>query len=467
MRPEGLFRYSTVCILLIALFHASPGRAEHNGQKGPSAEAVRVSDLEARIADLEQALQQKEAEIAALKAALSNVTEQEAAAPTAADYAFEPQEEAFRFLNLGVERSYLKLERDRLLDNLRTQIPPLYEPAFSPLHGYTLPRRATRVTLTNDRFINHADFGRDKQYALFFDGVKVENQHTELDAMFGLTDNTTLRVNVPLRDTNISGDGAAFRIKPMRMSMHGQAFGFGDVTVFAKHKWWDQGQRFLNLATVVALQLPTGRNDSRFDDAQTIVMDGMTMPVSAAAGGPRVDLFSDDLRVPNAAQPGTGAWGVTVGVMGTRQLTWNDRRGALHGGVIYKAFKETSEGVRPGNEWIYAASFVRPPFASEKVTLDLTLIGRTKQSERFPGLIMHPNADANGMPIMNPDGALAMFVTPRPPFVHGTVVFFSPSVVFLPKAPIRISLSPLIRVYEPRQGPSPAFRLILGLSNTF
>ena len=71
------------------------------------------------------------------------------------------------------------------------------------------------------------------------------------------------------------------------------------------------------------------------------------------------------------------------------------------------------------------------------------------------------------MPIMNPDGSLKMFTTPRPPFEHGTVMFLSPSIVILPKPSLRLTISPLVRVYQPNQGPSPAFRLVFGATTTF
>ena len=47
--------------------------------------------------------------------------------------------------------------------------------------------------------------------------------------------------------------------------------------------------------------------------------------------------------------------------MATRQLTWNRFRGALHAGALYKAMKDTAEGVRPGNELVFSVSYVRPP----------------------------------------------------------------------------------------------------------
>ncbi len=508
MRDKHLQRLLARIVLSAALLLVAwPVRAAEKAAAAPDPAAARIAELESKVAELEQVLQQRNHQIAALKqpagaesgaapalptpaplvpaapasaspASMPRATAPPTPAPPAAvppasappakdKYAFEARDEKYLFLNLGVKKSYLALERSRLLDNLRTQIPPLYEPAFSPFHGYTLPQRATRVQISNDQFTNNGNFGRDAFYNLFFDNVKVQNRHVDIDTFYGLTDDTTLRVNVPVRDSTITGDGAAFRIKPMRMTMNGHAVGVGDVTLFAKHKWWDQGQHFMNLATVFGVQLPTGKNDARFNDSQTIFMNGMPMPVSAAAGGPSVNLFSDDLRVPIASQPGTGSWGLNFGVMGTHQLTWNRFRGAVHGGALYKWFTDTKEGVRPGNEAIAAVSYVRPPTRSEKFTFDLTLLARNKQSERFPGLVMHPEADPNGMPIMDASGNLQMFITPRPPFNHGTVVFLSPALVFIPKAPIRISVAPLVRIYEPLMGPSPRFRMIFGISNTF
>jgi outer membrane putative beta-barrel porin/alpha-amylase len=345
-------------------------------------------------------------------------------------------------------------------------IPPIYEPAFSPFHGYTLPPHAFRVAVNSDRFVNDHDFGTDKFYSLFFNKVKVQNQGVDVDLFYGLTANNTLRVVVPLRSTIISGTGHPYRIQPMVMSMNGTAFGLGDVQVMLKHKWFDQGYKRFSFATVAGIQFPSGKNDAKFNDAQTLSMNGVTMPVSSTSGGPKVDLFSDDLRINNGAQPGTGAWGAMFGVMGTRQLTWNRFRGAIHGGALYKAMKEV-DGIRPGNELVFALSFVRPPTPSEHFTFDLTFFGRNKQAELYPGTIMHPEADANGMPIMNPDGSLKMFVTPRPPFEHGTAMFLSPSLVIIPKSTLRLTASPLVRVYEPNQGPSPAFRLVFGATTTF
>lgn len=429
-------------------------------------EARNLAEALAQIAGLE-------GEIARLKAALAQ-KEKAPAEPAAAeaskpepDYQVRSGTEDVRFLDLGVRRDYMAAERERLIDQLHTMIPPLYEPAFSPFHGYTLPPRAFRVALDADRFTNHHDFGRDEVYERFFDNVKVENQHVDLDVFYGIDQNDTVRLIVPFRSTVIGGTGKAFRIEPMVMTMNGSGYGLGDVQLTLKRKWFDQAYTAFNFATVLGVQFPTGKHDERFSDAQTIFMNGMAMPVSAAAGGPKVDLFSDDLRIPNSAQPGTGSWGVTLGAMATRQITWSRSRGAVHGGILYKAMRDNDEGVRPGNELVFGVSYVRPPFRTEHLTFDITLFGRHKQSELYPGSITHPEADENGMPIMNPDGSLAMFTTPRPPFEHGTVAFLSPSLVIIPKPSVRLTVSPMFRVYEPEQGPSPSFRLVFGATTTF
>lgn len=470
MKFKTLFCFA--CLLALLALIAQPLRAEESKLRPDSTaspEARTLEEARTRIAELEAhnaELEARNAELEARKESLKSEAVLPAPAKTEVNYKINPNADEVRFLNLGVRKNYIGVERNRLIDQIHTMIPPLYEPAFSPFHGYTLPPHAFRVAFNNDRFINHHDFGRDQVYARFFDNVKVENQFVNVDFLYGLTANDTLRVVVPFNSTDISGTGKAFRIIPMVMSMNGRGFGIGDVQLMAKHKWFDQGYKRFDFATVLGVQFPTGRHDNRFDDAQTIIMNGMAMPVSASSGGPKVDLFSDDLRIPNSAQPGTGSWGVLAGVMATRQLTGRFRA-ALHGGALYKAMKNNAQDVRPGNELTLAVSFVRPPTRSEHFTFDLTFLGRNKQSERYPGMIMHPEADENGMPIMMPNGMLKMFVTPRPPFEHGTVMFLSPSLVVIPKPSIRLTVSPMIRIHEPLQGPSPAVRLVFGATTTF
>ncbi len=464
---------SIICTLMLS-FCSLPCLAQSLSADGKSpndAEELfkaraRIAELEAKIAELEQALKQKEP---ATEIAQPRVQQVETEAEVEDPYRFDPRDGKFTFLNLGVHKDYITIERNRLIDQIHTMIPPIYEPAFSPFHGYTLPPRALRVAINADRFTNHEDFGRDKFYAKFFNHIVVENQFVSFDLFYGLNHDHTLRINVPFKTTNVNGTGEAFRIDGMNMTMEGRAFGLGDVQVMLKKKWLDQGYKPLNFATVFGVQIPTGKRDHKFFDSQTIFMPDKAIAVSDAAGGPKVDLFTDDRRLPNGAQPGTGSWGINFGVMATRQLTWNRFRGAIHGGAMYRWMEVNPEGIRPGNEFIFSVSYVRPLLAwserwSEHFSLDITLFGRNKQSERFPGLITHPERDPR---IMNPDGTMAMFTTPRPPFDHGTIAFLAPSISIMPKPLLRLTISPLIRVYEPLRGPSPAFRLIFGITTTF
>lgn len=478
-----IFRNMTLSLGLCCLFLVSVlagGReAERSVKKNPSpttlAEArTRIAELERSVAELRQELKKKTEALETTQQRLAEVNpsglgdgSEDSSAATPAD-SFDSQSEAYEFLNLGVKKDYIQFESHRLIDQLRSAIPPLYEPAFSPFHGYTLPAGAFRATLDNNRFINDSDFGRDEFYALAFKNVKVESEQINLNAFYGITENNTLRIIVPLKTTDVSGGVKPFRIKPMDMTVSGHSFGLGDLQIMLKHKWFDQAYRHFNLATVTGVQLPTGKHDGTFSGAQTLFLKGVPTAVSAATGGPALNLFSDDLRIPNSLQPGTGSWGLNVGVMVTRQLTWNGSRGAIHGGVLYRAMKDNGEGVTPGNELIFAASYVRPPFKTEHVSFDLTFFGRKKESERFPGLITHPGADpATGLPIMNPNGTLKMFTTPRPPFEHGTVMFISPSFILIPKSVLRLTVSPMFRIYEPLRGPSPAFRLAFGIQSIF
>lgn len=448
-------------VLLGSLLTSAPGFAQSIAAVQPNSDPVAI--LEARIQALEAENAQLREELAAASNGKSTQAEPEPIEPIDIRQA-SPRDPAYQFLELGVARNFLKAERKRIGEQLHGFIPPLYEPAFTLLHGYVLPPGVFRTKIGTDTFINNNDFGRDNFYSLFFNKVKVENQIVNFDYFYGFDKDWTLRVNVPYKVTNISGTGHAFRIDPMVMTMNGRSVGLGDVTVNIKKKWLDQGNWPVNLATIAGFVAPTGRSNQKFSDSQTLFVGGNPMPVSASTGGPKVDLFSGDLRVPNSAQPGTGSWGFTAGAAITRQF----ERGALHAGFLGAIFKKTGKGVEPGNELLFTTSYVIPPLKSDYVSLDLTLVGRYKGPERYPGLFMHPERDpATGGPLMNPDGTMALFVTDRPPFEHGFVSFLSPSLILIPKSTFRITLSPMFRVIQPLRGPSPAFRFQVGITSTF
>ena len=370
------------------------------------------------------------------------------------------------FLNLGVKRDYLKAERGRIVEQLQQFIPPLYEPVF-PFHAYTLPPGAIRMKIGTRIFNNHHDFGTDERYSFFFKDVTVRNLFVDYDFFYGFELPTrfgkdlVLNVNVPYKRTSIRGTGHPFRVDPLVMSMNGDAEGLGDISFTLKKKWLDQGNWPLNLASFLGVITPTGRHHEEFFEQQSLRVGGQPMPA------PPIDVFSaraGQRLIPNGSQPGTGAWGLRVGAAATRQF----ERSALHTGIIANIFADNSDGITPGNEINFGLGYVVPPFASDWLSLDFSIFGRHKDAERFPGMIMHPLRDpTTGGPIMNPDGTVKIFTTRRPGFEHGTVLFASPSLIFVPIPQARIIVSPAFRIREPNQGPSPEFQLAASMEITF
>lgn len=453
-----------IVFLCLGLWQVSSASAQERGKGGePSWEELRrrVQELEAENAELRGKLEQAAPQE---KPGLS-IGEIEKEAPEA------------KFLKLGERKEYLQAERYRIIEQIETFIPPLYEP-LRPFHSFTLPPGAWRIALSTNTFNNNGDFGRDDDYSLFFNDVRVRNLVFNTDIFYGFElpylPDLVARLNIPYRRTSIRGGGHPFRIKTMRMTMEGDSEGLGDISLTFKKKWLDQGNYYVNFATMLGVIFPTGEHREEFSDSQTLFVNGKPMAVSGAAGGPRVDAFGADngkrcCLIPNGSQPGTGAWGGRIGFGITRQFQF--MRGSLHGGMIYDFFGDNADGIEPGNELKFGISYVSPLLKGDRLALDLSFFGQDKAPERFPGRIMHPVRDPNdtlGGPIMDTaTGMPKLFTTRRPAFRHGTVAFLSPSLIFVPTPTTRIIVSPAFRVLEPEKGPSPDFRLDVSLTHTF
>lgn len=432
--------------------------------------------LKARLEALEKENQALRSESAPQRAEPAPKEE----APAALDVnKLEPNRPDMDFFNLGVKRDYLKTERWRIAEQIQQFIPPLYEPVL-PFHGYTLPPGAMRMKISTSFFDNDHDFGTDHFYSLFFDNVSVRNLFVSYDFFYGLELPTELgkdlvaNLNVPYKRISITGTGHPFRINPFVMTMNGNSQGVGDVSLTIKKKWLDQGSWPLwltrsegsfpfNLATFTGIITPTGEHHESFNSAQILTVGGKQMPP------PPINLFGADdagkeTYLPNGAQPGTGAWGFRIGAAATRQF----ERSAFHAGLMANLYTKTSDGITPGNEIMFGTSYVFPPLRSDLLSIDLSIFGRHKSDEEYPGKIMHPERDPRtGGPIMNADGSLKMFLTDRPNFKHGTVVFASPSLILVPTPQSRIIFSPALRILEPTQGPSPLFTFTTSAEITF
>lgn len=425
--PRAVLVAVGAALPLVSGAHAQPAQPEPDTARKQAELDARVQDLEAQNRELQRRLrsfeQREEPEPVDIRDA-------------------DPASDEYRFLTLGAARDYLTQERWRLVDQIETFIPPLYEPVRPFLHAYTLPPGAFRIALGSRLTWNDSDFGRDDDHAKLFEHVDVKTQTVNLSLSYGFElprfPDLTATLDIPYKSVQVSGSGHPFRNDAMLMTMDGSGQGLGDISLTFKKKWLDQGNAGFNLATFTGVIFPTGEDEEKFNRAQVFTVNGERMPE------PPLNIFSrspDGRLLPPALQPGQGAWGVRVGAAATRQLT----RGAFHAGFIADVFTE-NDGIEPGNELRFGASYVFPPFGSDTVAIDLTVFGRYKQDSEFPGVgIMGPRED----------------------FKHDTVVFFSPSLILTPNPQMRFFLSPEFRILEPDTGPSPEFGISAGMVFTF
>lgn len=358
------------------------------------------------------------------------------------------------FLSLGVGGSYQKLERFNTVSQINSFIPPLYQPIFVG-HGYVLPPGAMRVGANWSIFdVESGDFLKAGEPDFVHENHKVDRTRVDFDFFYGLEHNMTLRVNVPFWTTRSVGSVHPAGVRNMDLFVEGNNQKFGDVSVLLKKKWWDQANFYFNFATVTGVKLPTGSNDQKFDMPMVVRLP--TGNLAPAFGGGAFPRFADDGRLPLSLQPGTGNFGLVLGFMGTRQFLRS--RSALHGGTLMNFFKG-EDGVEPGDEVRFFASYVRPVY-KEKVSLDLTFNGMHKGSDRYAGVFTHP--------VPGPDGNFAgVATTPRPAFQGGTVLFFSPGFIWSPDPQVRLVATASLRVNQPELGPWPGFIFQMGVTYTF
>ncbi len=380
-------------------------------------------------------------------------------------------DDEYQFLTLGQGHDYVKAERWRIIDQIEQAIPALYEPRL-PFHGYTLPPGAFRVAWSTTYARNAGDFGRDDFYSLFFNDVKMDIMQVNMNLLYGFEvgslKDMVLNLNIPYKFQRTSGMGHPFRIEPMQMTMNGAANGIGDISLTLKKKWFDQGNGPLNFATMIGAIFPTANDNASFEASQTIYINGQPMMAVSAdlPANPTINVFGrepDDLFFPRVAQPGNGSWGARLGFGATRQL----ERGAIHFGAVVDLLAD-NDGITPGDELKYGASFMLPPTSSDRITLDFSVFGKWRGDEKFPGTIMHPERDpVTGGPVMDASGNTVMFMTGRPDFKHGNTTFVSPSLILITRPNTRLIFSPAFRVFEPNQGPSPRWTMTVGQTFTF
>lgn len=377
----------------------------------------------------------------------------------------------YDFLEYGVDQDYMKMERYRTKNQILTFIPPLYQPAFVG-HGYVLPPNTWRAALhAHSLRVKASDFFKHGDQDLVHQDHSIERLKYDFDFFYGLDYDMTVRVNVPIWSTRSLGSVHPAGVAPINLHVEGNSTKIGDVSVFLKRKFFDQGNRWLNLAGVVGAILPTGSDSEKFDDRLILTNPANPNGVVAFNGGP-FQRFSDDGNLPTTLQPGIGRFGGILGLMGTKQLG----RSAFHFGTLAR-FNDLTAGdndIEYGNEVFYFASYVKP-VGSDRVSVELAFNGKWKGDDKYPGIFTHPmTADPSGFgaPIMtvNPETgemAVQMFTTPRPAFSGGWIGFLSPSVVLNPYSQLRLEFSTMIRVIKPDLGPAPKLMFRGGITTTF
>lgn len=367
-----------------------------------------------------------------------------------------PQAPENDYLGLGVMDSYVEVQRFTIQDQIQSFIPPLYAPAMTQ-SAFVLPPGALRVAVTSRQVsIDEGDVAGQAQIGARFVNFDLERNFTDLDLFLGLNNNYTLRVNIPYLSSRLSQELNPGFLDPISVFPNASTSELGDISVFLKKKFFDQGNYPFSFAGVAALRFPTGSNDEVFDARTTVdtpagsgllplpAVDSMGMPIPGTADG-TFRRFADDGRLPAPLQPGLGTLGGSVGVFATRIFEGNTffGRGAVHAGALYN-IRPSDGGVDPGNQLNAFVSLVKPIYR-DNVSLDLTYLIQDQETDSYDGLMAVPSLP----PVMPP------MVMGRPSFSGGTAQFVGVSLIMTPNPLFQVTLSGLFRVEKPELGPSP------------
>lgn len=370
------------------------------------------------------------------------------------------------YLNVGVDESYIDQQRYTLQDQIQSFIPPLYESAITGT-AFVLPPGALRtsVVFRDVREIHEDSFSGQPEFGARVVDFNVKRQFVDFDAFLGLDNNVTLRVNVPFSSSSMAAEiNPAFN--PMVSAFpQGSVIDIGDISVFLKKKFLDQGNFPIGLAGVVGVRLPTGSNRELFDGRTTANVGGvdMILPLPAVDDAGMIipgtvdgtfRRFSNDGRLPALLQPGTGSVGATIGLFGTRILEGRTLlgRGAIHTGALFE-LRPGSDGVDPGNQVTAFATMVKPLFG-DWLSVDGSYIFKYQEEDSYRGKILVPTA-------------LGPMIVDRRPFSGGVTQFIGTSLIVIPNPLFRITLGSLFRVDQPRLGPSPKYVARVALTYTF
>lgn len=370
------------------------------------------------------------------------------------------------YLALGTKDSYVKEQRYTLQDQIQSFIPPIFEPAFTE-SAFVLPPGTLRVGVAarDVATIKAGDVAGQARIGARFAELDLKRRFYDFDMFLGLDNNFTLRANLPLVDSSLRSALNPNFLDAVTAFPNGSSIEAGDLSLFVKKKFVDQGNFPIGIAAVGGLRLPTASNHEKHDPRTTARIMGMDqlLPLPAVDNAGNIipgsadgtfRRFANDGRLPAPLQPGLGTVGGSFGLFLTRQFDQGFLfgRSALHTGALYEIRPE-ADGVDPGNLLTYFATYVKPVYR-DQVSLDLTYLLQHQGDDHYAGKILVPTA--GGAAIVN-----------RPSFSGGTTQFLAGSMILIPNPLFRITLSGIARVSAPELGPSPSFILRAGLTYSF
>ncbi|MDE2149485.1 MAG: cytochrome c [Gammaproteobacteria bacterium] len=401
------------------------------------------------------------------------------------------------YMKLGVDESYAKVQRGNIQDQIEGFIPPIYEPALTE-SAFVLPPGALRVAVgyRQIKALDAGDLTGQREIQARFKDFHLDRQFVDIDLLLGLPDNFTVRLNLPIQSSRMRAGINPQFIDPISVFPQGSTSAIGDLSLFVKKKFVDQGNFPIGIAAVGGLRFPTGSNKEKFDPDTTASLLGTKMifpfPAVDDHGNPEMNTigdgtfrrFSNDGRLPATLQPGLGTLGGQVGLFVTRQLEGGTfiGRGAVHAGALYE-FRPEADGIDPGNLLTAFATFVKPIWR-DNISLDLNYIASYQQTDSYAGKIfqpVNPNETtgplSGGMPIPpsmippmpglpNPS-PVGFKIIDRPPFSGGTTQFVATDLIIVPNPLFRVTLGALVRVAKPSLGPSPPYVLRAAVTYTF
>ena len=368
-----------------------------------------------------------------------------------------------KFLNLGVDEDFTKLERGLIKEQVKNFIPPLLVPAIGG-HAYVLPPGLSNFS-TSFKFVNvdEDDWAGDP------DNIHRENQvqrrflTSSLKYGFDLNKkyfhSFTAVVNLTYESSVNRGPVRLPDVGNNAKSVYntGTSEGLQDLNIMIKKKIWDQGNKPIGWAVAAGVYLPTGNSSMKAGDNGIIsVKDETTGTVTK----PTFKRFTDTGELPAGRQLGFGDFSYKIASFWTRQFLPGDMpsflegtkfdRMAVHWGMAYR-FNPEHEGVDPGDTATFFGSMVVPVY-KDYLSAQVSTINKWQENDSYDGDFKFPNKSA---------------AAPRPDFRGGWLNLIGPSLIYSPDPLVRFTATYLHRVKAPSLGPSPSYVVNLGAAITF